>query len=203
MKLRSRPLLWIGGVTVAVVLLISLLRTHQDRIEPPPAAATDAPPEPVATTQQPERSSRRPESEPLPWQGPVDGAASNSSAAPILNAPQEPRQMDRAQFMAAMQVQLQRNQVAADAALKHIAEVQASGQTPDGVDLDALRDNLQIAKQAQSLAMELARISGEPDTPERRQKVAAITGQLQALQGRLQQEMVLRPGSEAATAKTR
>jgi len=204
MKLGARPLLWIGGVTVAVVLLVSLLRTHQDRTEATPAARVDASAEPIATTRQPDRPSLRPESGPLPWQRSVDGATPRSGTAPTSSGPQQPQPMDRAQFMAAMQVQLQRNQVAADAALKRIAEVEASGRAPEGVDLGALRDNLEMAKQAQSLAMELARLSGEPDTPGRRQKVAAITDQLQALQGRLQQEMALRSGSQAAAAaKTR
>jgi hypothetical protein len=177
-----KPLLWIGAATLAAVLVIGFVRTGKDLPDQPlPGMAqdpTEAAPRPPARA----AGDRVAVAGPLPWQRGLAG-----DTASVGTAPRDGQAMDRAQFMATMQTQLQRNQAAADAALQRIAEVQASGQVPEGVDLDALRDNLLIAKQAQSLAMELARTGAEPDSPARAQKVAAITSQLQLLQARLQQ----------------
>jgi hypothetical protein len=192
-----KPLLWAGAATLAAVLLVAFLRPRTDPQAAPAAGAVVA--EPAIPAAAPEHRASDSEAGPLPWQR--SSAADGVSAGASAHARPGPGgAMDRAQFMAAMQVQLQRNQAAADAALQRIAEVQASGQAPEGVDLDALRDNLQIAKQAQALAMELARIGGEADTPERAQKIAAITPQLLALQSRLQHDMASRPGAYAAPA---
>lgn len=203
MKPELKPLLWVGAATLAAVLLVGVLRTRGERPAAAPADIAAADPGIIASAAPQERRASGSEAGPLPWQRSLDqdmlpGGISSGAR------PRTAEAMDRAQFMAAMEVQLQRNQVAADAALQRIAEVQASGQAPEGVDLDALRDNLQIAKQAQSLAMELARIGGEPDTPARAQKIATITAQLQALQARLQQGIALQPGASATPApKTR
>lgn len=197
MRPELKPLLWVGAATLVAVLAVGMLRARADRTEAP-APATAEEPQPAAPPV-PQRSVTGSDAGPLPWQRDLGtGTARGADALPAPAAPGA--SMDRAQFMATMETQLQRNQMAADAALQRIAEVQASGQVPEGVDLEALRGNLQIAKQAQSLAMELARAGGEADSPARQQKIAAITAQLQALQTRLQAQAALQPASSALPA---
>ena len=196
MKLKSSPLLWIGTVTLAAILLISMLHMRQNRTNPQPSKSP-ALPVPIASTSQQEHSRIRQESGPLPWQQSFNASKSNSGSSPSKsNLQATNRPLNRTQLMASMQSQLQRNQITVDAALKRIAEVQASGTAPAGVDLNALRNSLQISKQAQSLAMKLVEVSGERDTPERRQRIADITDELQAIQAQLQQEMTLPPAPE-------
>lgn len=199
MRPELKPLLWAGGATLVAVLLIGYARTRTTTAAP--AAITPAPViasiDPINTQPHPARAS---DAGPLPWQRAPDHGASTRHAGDSTRPAAAQASMDRAQIMATMQVQLQRNQIATDAALQRIDELQASGQAPQDLDLDALRGNLQIARRAQSLAMELARSSGEPDTPERARKIADITAQLQALQAQLQPAAIGQGATAAALA---
>jgi len=193
-----KPLLWVGAATLAAVLLVLFFRNREDVPAGPAGRAETAEAHAAPGRPARERAAPRPDAEPLPWQRPSgeDTAPGRGLAA---GAPGAAPAMDRAQLLAAMQVQLERNQAAADTALQRIDEVQASGQAPPGVDLDALRENLMIAKQAQALAMELARTNSEPDTPARDEKIASIVGRLQALQARLQRGTAAGPAPAPAS----
>jgi hypothetical protein len=77
----------------------------------------------------------------------------------------------------------------ADDLLAQLDQLEKSGKAPADVRLDALRNNLLIAKRAQALAVELAESTQKPDSPEQRQRNAAILAELQQMQGQLRYDV--------------
>ncbi|MGE4459955.1 MAG: hypothetical protein AB7D31_11920 [Stenotrophomonas sp.] len=77
----------------------------------------------------------------------------------------------------------------ADDLLAQLDQLEKSGKAPADVRLDALRNNLLIAKRAQALAVELAESTQKPDSPAQRQRNAAILAELQQLQGQLRYDV--------------
>ncbi|MBN8799070.1 MAG: hypothetical protein J0H45_06895, partial [Stenotrophomonas nitritireducens] len=91
---------------------------------------------------------------------------------------------------------------AADDMLAQLDALEKSGKVPPDLRLDALRNNLVIAKRAQSLARELAESTQLPDSPQRRQRNAEIVAELQQLQGQLRYD-VAPAGLPTAADRTR
>lgn len=91
------------------------------------------------------------------------------------------------------------NTRAADEMLMQLDTLEKSGQVPPDVRLDALRNNLVIAKRAQLLALELAESTRQTDGAKRDQRNAEIITELQQLQAKLRYDV----GGPAAPAAGR
>ncbi|MCL7715156.1 hypothetical protein [Stenotrophomonas mori] len=156
-------------------------------------AAPETPPDTVATPPSAAAPARAAGGEDTPpW---MRGAAETGTAAGALAArapaPAEatPTQVDIDRSLAEIRQKSDHNIRAADDMLLQLDALEKAGKTPPDVHLDALRNNLVIAKRAQLLARELAESTQHPDSPQRRQRNAEIIAELQQLQGQLRYDV--------------
>ncbi|KRG88301.1 hypothetical protein ABB34_00410 [Stenotrophomonas daejeonensis] len=77
----------------------------------------------------------------------------------------------------------------ADEMLMQLDALEKSGKAAADVPLDALRNNLIVAKRAQLLAREMAESTQLPDSPQRRLRNAEIIAELRQLQGQLRYDV--------------
>lgn len=189
---RYKPLLWLGGIVIAGVLLIAVLRAGSDRAAPmreqavavqAPAAAPPAPAADAAI-------------DTPPWLTAPGAGASNATRGLPAPGQRAPTAEETARAVAQLREQALRNERNADELLRQLDAMKASGQAPPGVDLDALRNNLLVTKRAQVLARELAELTQRPDAPDRRQRILSISTELQQLQSQLRYDV----GTGAAAA---
>ncbi|WP_158613468.1 hypothetical protein [Luteimonas sp. 100069] len=190
MNPRYRPLLWtLGAIALGLALVLTMrgLATGEDA----PPAPIDAP-SVVDAAVQPAAPAAAPEDTP-PWlqgatttSGTPGGAGSAVGLTPLTGAMPATDFADPVAAIATIRVQAQRNVQAVDDLMVQLDALEASGQTPPDVKLDALRDNLKVARRAQQLALELAESTQQPESPLRDQRTAQIIVELQALQAQVQ-----------------
>jgi hypothetical protein len=197
----AAPLLWLGGIVVVGLVLVALVRNGSSPAEAVVERSSDgtaassaqaghdmpASPPPTAATETP------------PWMGAGATAPQHPNAASraLSTAGQHvPAPSQVAQAVAQIREQAARNEHNADELLRQIDTMKSSGQVPPGVNLDAIRNNLLVAKRAQSLAREMAELTQQADAPARQQRIANITQELQQLQSQLRYD-VSAPGAAA------
>jgi hypothetical protein len=201
----AAPLLWLGGIVMVGLVLVALVRNGSS---PAPVEAEQANDGVAAASTQagPGVTDTAPTTaatETPPWMGAgatgpqYPTAASRALSAPGQRAP-VPGQV--AQAVAQIREQAARNEHNADELLRQIDTMKASGQVPPGVNLDAVRNNLLVAKRAQSLAREMAELTQQADAPARQQRIADITRELQQLQSQLRYDVSAPGAAAAATA---
>lgn len=135
-----------------------------------------------------------------PWL--QDPAASGTTAiARIAGADAAPavNPADIEKSLVELRRKSEHNTRAADEMLAQLDTLEKSGQVPPDVRLDALRNNLVIAKRAQVLALELAESTRQTDGTQRDQRNAEIIAELQQLQAKLRYDV----GGPAAPAAGR
>lgn len=190
---QYKPLLWLAGaLVVAGLVLVFALRSGADRAadaaDTAPAAAPAPDASPAAVPAAPVATDTP------PWMG-GQGSGAQRPGAPAATralsavAPAVPSAAEQARTVAKLREQAEQNERTADDLLRQIDALQASGQAPPGVNLDALRSNLLVTKRAQVLARELAELTQRPDDPDRQARIAAITAELQQLQGQLRYDV--------------
>ncbi len=189
MKPAHKPLLW-GAAVIAVGLLVLLAVRSMRNADAPalphvPAAPAEAAAAPGAAAM--------PASDTPPWMQP--GAANDGTALSRTGAATAPvaSPAEIGKSIAHIRQQSAQNIRSADELLAQLDEMEKSGKVPPDVRLDALRNNLIVAKQAQQLARELAESTQQPDSPQQRQRHAEIVAELQQLQGRLRYDVGMAP----------
>jgi len=194
MNPRYKPLLWMSGAVALGLVLVFGLRGLGDR-DGDATAHVDAPaaidaPLPVSAP------AAAVEDTP-PWmQGAATASGTTGSAGaamalnPLAGAMTPDQIADPVAAIAGIRVQAERNVRAVDALMVQLDALEASGQTPPEVELDALRDNLRLARRAQQLALEMAESTQQPDSPQREQRTAQIIAELQTLQNQLRHNSV-------------
>jgi len=203
-KSLTKPLLWLGGIVVVGAALVILIPRGTEP-SPAPAPETTASSPPAQTGQPatpPPAAGTGTGSDTLPWMNP--NAASQQTAAATrarsaINPPQ-PSASEVARAVVAVREQAIHNERTADELLRQIDAMKASGQAPKGVNLDALRSNLLVAKRAQALARELAELTQQADTPARKKRIEDITHELQGLQSQLRYDVGGPTAAQAAPA---
>lgn len=202
MKPSTKPWLWAGGLIV-IGLLFALPWLHgasdgpdtaESRSEATATATTIAAPYSDAASV-PAASG----GEAFPWEQTVHPAAPTQSGTPptiiqpgVLDHNVDPRSL------VAMQQQVRESQQAADTLLKKLDEWQSDGKQPEGVNVDALRTNVLVAKRAQVLALEMMTLGKQPSSPERDGRVQTIVAELQQLRGQLRNDVSTPPSAPAA-----
>lgn len=180
-----KPLLWGAGL-IAGGALAMLAARHFGGDAVPVASAPAAAP---AATTSAAADAPPPTQDTPPWMQaePTAGATAiqraASAAAPSASA------ADIGRSLADMRLKSDHNVRMADDLLAQLDQIEKSGKAPPDVRLDALRNNLLIAKRAQSLAVELAESTQKPDSPAQRQRNADILAELQQLQGQLRYDV--------------
>ncbi|AUZ55796.1 hypothetical protein B1L07_12715 [Stenotrophomonas acidaminiphila] len=181
-----KPLLWGTGLIAGGALAILAVRHSGDAAAPaaPPAAAAQA------------QAAAEPQATPAgadtpPWLQ-ADASAGGSAmqrAAAATSPPVAATATDIGRSLADIRLKSGNNMRMADDLLAQLDQLEKSGKAPADVRLDALRNNLLIAKRAQALAVELAESTQKPDSPAQRQRNAAILAELQQLQGQLRYDV--------------
>jgi len=190
-KSLTKPLLWLGGIVVVGAALVMLIpRGTEPSPAPAPETTASSPPAQTGQPATPPPAAGT-GSDTLPWMNP--NAASQQTAAATrarsaINPPQ-PSASEVARAVVAVREQAIHNERTADELLRQIDAMKASGQAPKGVNLDALRSNLLVAKHAQALARELAELTQQADTPARKKRIEDITHELQGLQSQLRYDV--------------
>lgn len=202
MKPLAKPLLWLGGAVVIGAALVMLIPRGA---EPPQAAPQEAGaggepgptshPAPVAAP--PATGMDTP-----PWANPNAAGPQPTSATRALSAASQlqPSASDVARAVVQVREQAARNEHNADELLRQIDAMKASGQAPQGINLEALRNNLLVAKRAQALAREVAELTQQADTPARQKRIEDITHELQQLQSQLRHDVGSMTAAPAAPA---
>lgn len=115
-------------------------------------------------------------------------------------APATPDPEDIAASIATIREQSQRNVALVEGLLQELDALEKSGQAPPGLEFGALRENLEVARRAQALALELAESTQQPDSPAKAQRHQEIITELQQLQGRLRHDVMPQglPGATGA-----
>ncbi len=137
--------------------------------------------------------------EAFPWEQAVRPAAPTQPGTPPATV--QPGALGHnvdARSLEAMQQQVREGQQAADTLLKKLDEWQRNGTQPEGVNVDALRTNVLVAKRAQALALEMMTLGRQPSSPERDGRVQAIVAELQQLRGQLRNDVNAPPPAPAA-----
>lgn len=187
---RYKPLLWLGAIVLAGVALIAVVRSGAGHSEATPSVAADAAPTPdTAIPAAPAGVQDTP-----PWLTAPAATRATGTRVPAADGRAVPTPEQTTRAVVQLREQAIRNERTADELLKQIDALKASGQAPQGVDLDALRTNLTVTKRAQVLARELAELTQQPSGPQRQQRILAITGELQQLQSQLRYDAA-RPGA--------
>lgn len=194
MNPRYQPFIWTGAAIVVGALLVLAIRGVGDG-DPVPAAQPAA--VAAASGVQAATSAAAPAAaaEILPWaQGPATAARTPSSAVATAGAlPANPvaavGAIEAATAIATIRTQSQHNVKMVDNLLRELDELEKSGQVSPDMKIDALRDNLAVAKRAQVLALELAESTQQPDSPARQQRTASIIEELQQLQDQLRYDV--------------
>lgn len=188
MNPRYKPLLWMFGAVALGLALVFTLRGLGDRDDAD--APVDAP-APVDTPLQVSAPAAAVEDTP-PWMqgaavtsGATGGVGAATALNPLNGAMTPDQVADPVAAIASIRVQAERNVRAVDTLMVQLDALEASGQTPPEVELDALRDNLKLARRAQELALEMAESTQQPDSPQRELRTAQIIAELQTLQDQL------------------
>jgi len=181
-----KPLLWGAGLVAGGALAILAVRHSGD--DATPAA-------PVAAAVQADSAAAEPQAaqagaDTPPWvQAEEPAAAGTAMQRAAAAAPPAAAATDIGRSLADIRLKSGNNMRMADDLLAQLDQLEKSGKAPADVRLDALRNNLLIAKRAQALAVELAESTQKPDSPAQRQRNAAILAELQQLQGQLRYDV--------------
>ncbi|MBN8800698.1 MAG: hypothetical protein ABS96_25595 [Lysobacteraceae bacterium SCN 69-123] len=181
-----KPLLWGAGLIAGGALAILAVRHSGD--DATPAA-------PVAAAVQADSAAAEPQAaqagaDTPPWvQAEEPAAAGTAMQRAAAAAPPAAAATDIGRSLADIRLKSGNNMRMADDLLAQLDQLEKSGKAPADVRLDALRNNLLIAKRAQALAVELAESTQKPDSPAQRQRNAAILAELQQLQGQLRYDV--------------
>lgn len=200
-----KPLLWAAAAIAGGIVLVLAIRGLGGDT-PAPAPAVPAPVAPIADEPALEAAPALPHTaERAPWELGQPAAPSRATAATAASlSGRVPAQTmspaEAAASIATIRQQSQRNVAMVDQLLVELDDLEKSGQAPPGMEFNALRGNLAIAKRAQVLALELAESSQLPDTPARRQRTGEIVAELQQLQGQLRYDVT--PAGLPGTART-
>lgn len=204
MNPRYKPLLWMFGAVALGLALVFTLRGLGDR-DGDADAPVDAPAA-VDTPLQVSAPAAAAEDTP-PWMqgaatpsGTTAGVGSAAALNPLNGAMTPDQAADPVAAIASIRVQAERNVRAVDTLMVQLDALEASGQTPPEVELDALRDNLKLARRAQELALEMAESTQQPDSPQRELRTAQIIAELQTLQDQLRHNNAPAATAGAATA---
>lgn len=183
-----KPLLWGAGLIAGGALAILAVRHSGD--DATPAA-------PVAAAVQADSAAAEPQAaqagaDTPPWMQAEEPAAAGTAiqrATATASPPAAATATDIHRSLADIRLKSGNNMRMADDLLAQLDQLEKSGKAPADVRLDALRNNLLIAKRAQALAVELAESTQKPDSPAQRQRNAAILAELQQMQGQLRYDV--------------
>lgn len=178
-----KPLLWGVGLAAGGALALLAARHFGGDAAPPAPAPAGA----AAASAAPLAAPAREETPPWMQAEPVAGGTALPRAA-AATAPAASA-TDIGRSLADIRLKSDHNVRMADDLLAQLDQLEKSGKTPPDVRLDALRNNLLIARRAQSLAVELAESTQKPDSPAQRQRNADILAELQQLQGQLRYDV--------------
>ena len=192
MHARKPLLLWTAAI-IAVGLLVVLAARSIGKQEPAASAVAAAPAENAPMSAP---ASTAPTEAPPPWmQQPGSAIADATRIGQDTAATPTASPAAIQQSLVRIRQQSEHNTRTADELLAQLDALEKSGKAPADVRLDALRENLLIAKQAQLLAREMAESTQLPDSPQRRQRNAEIVAELQQLQGRLRYDVAATPAN--------
>lgn len=191
MKPLAKPLLWLGAaIAVGATLVMVIPRGPEASRTPAPETAVGNSPGQTGQAATP-MALPAAGTDTLPWMSPGAGGAQATAATRAQSTanPLQPSSSEITRAVVQVREQAVRNERNADELLRQIDAMQASGQAPPGVNLDALRNNLLVSKRAQALAREVAELTQQPDTPARQKRIDDITRELQGLQSQLRHDI--------------
>lgn len=201
MNSRREPFLWAGGAILAGACLLVAVRglggddAGASSADASPPVALEAPPSPTQATPAADAGL-------APWQlAPPDASTGTRPAGapvPLDAGAAMPGSAGTAQAISDIRRQSQENVRNTDELLRQIDAWERGGQAPAGVNLDALRNNLVVARRAQLLAQELAESTQLADTPQRRRRQDEIVTELQQLQQQLRYDVGAPAGTPGA-----
>lgn len=180
-----KPLLWGAGLIAGGALaILAVLHSGDDATPAAPVAAAVQADSAAAEPQAAQAGADTP-----PWMQAEPAAAGTAMQRAAAAAPPAAAATDIGRSLADIRLKSGNNMRMADDLLAQLDQLEKSGKAPADVRLDALRNNLLIAKRAQALAVELAESTQKPDGPAQRQRNAAILAELQQLQGQLRYDV--------------
>lgn len=185
----AKPLLWGAGVVVAGLLLVLVMRggaPEPDAIQDGAAVEPAVPaPAPAGAPRVAADTGAAP-----PWSQAGHTAAASAAARPMPQFQgRQPSRAELDQAIVQIREKVAQNDRAADDLLRQLDTMQATGTLPPGINAEALRNNLLVAKRSQSLAGELAGLANAPATEATRKRMDAIVGELQVLQKQLRYDV--------------
>ncbi len=201
MKPGYRSLLWTAAVIAVGILVVMAVRSvgNDDAGAVAPQAPSTA--AAVAAAEDPAAAAPQAAAETPPWmQHDAAPAATGTALAQAVagGAPPAAAMIEVGKSIADIRQQSQHSIRMADDLLLQLDALEKSGKAPPEMRIDALRNNLVVAKRAQLLARELAESTQLPDSPQRRQRHAEIVNELQQLQGQLRYDVTVAPPAAAA-----
>lgn len=193
MNPRGRALAWTAFAVAAGIGIVLVVRAMGNDPNVVPDAVQDtALEEPAgdATASGADPASAVYASGPAPWER---SGAARADTRPHVAAdgalPAIPAPFDASAQVATIRSQSKQNLALLDDLVDEIDVLEKSGRAPADMQLGNLRENLDIARRAQLLALELAESMQQPDTPARRQRTEAIVAELQHLRSQLHDDV--------------
>ncbi|MCW4454564.1 hypothetical protein OK348_07115 [Flavobacterium sp. MXW15] len=202
MKPGYRSLLWAAAVIAVGILVLMAVRSvgNDDAGAVAPQTLSTAAAV-AAAAEDPAAAAPHAAAETPPWmQHDAAPAATGTALAQAVagGAPPPAAMIEVGKSIADIRQQSQHNIRMADDLLLQLDALEKSGKAPPEMRIDALRNNLVVAKRAQLLARELAESTQLPDSPQRHQRHAEIVNELQQLQGQLRYDVTVAPPAAAA-----
>lgn len=192
MNQAAKPLLWVAALVGVGILLLALLKWRgAEAPAPAPAPETAQAVQPQAPAMAP--AAQDAGNQTLPWmQGATQpqgtAAAAAASAVPAFGNTVPTRAELNSALERIREKSLQ-NERAADAMLQQLDALQSTGKLPPGINADALRTNLKVAKRTQVLSRELGELINAPPGTDTKARMDAIVAELQQLQKQLRYDV--------------
>ncbi len=183
---QKKTLLWTCAGILAGIALLLAVHSFMGAGAPPATSSSEAASSPPLVLDGKAQAAAVDQEVP-PWEQGGTAAAATIARAQANPAPAVPSlsQEQITRTLGSIRQQSDRNIRAADELLAQLDEMEKSGKVPAQVQLANVRNNLQIAKRAQLLALELAELTQKPESPQRKARNDAIVAELQSLQGKL------------------
>lgn len=199
MNPRNKTLLWVAAGVMAGVALVMGVRQLGGKSATAVLAQPQATAPAMVVDGKPVEATA--DQDVLPWDQPggaAGAAISRSQNALSVNAVPSPEQNRRS--IAAIRQQSDQNLRQVDTLLQQLDEVEKLASVPAQVQLNALRNNLLVAKRTQLLAVEMAELTQQPDTPARKARNEAIIAELQRLKSQLVLDVAALPAAAMPAA---
>ncbi|MDH5821607.1 hypothetical protein QFW77_01180 [Luteimonas sp. RD2P54] len=184
--------IWIGLAAVVLAGLAAVVGVRM--LAPAPSEGTATPPPAVSVPgaePPPEQRAAPAYEAPPPWLGGPADAEPHTLEQARAQAEQATEQSRRA--LAELQARSAANEAGIRASIARLDELQAAQGAQAGVNLDALRANLEVALRMQRITQEVQALSLQPSGADRTAAMRAKVDELNQLQGQLRYDIGAQP----------